>query len=315
MARKAAYVASAIGAACLVAPVLAQDLPPPNLASEQAVMKWARDSKIADRTTNPAAAWDLLGALDDGLLSWSVLSPKDSAGIAKVGVRLERFRPNNNIRSEASLFEVDCNKQLVKTTLEAGYAEHNFGGAKQERPGNGAWAPIASNEIVSAVKEDACKAGAGAGAVSTAAGPSTAEEAAAWARTNNIRVDNVGGRREQWRLLNYTTEGPLYAVVVDRNEDQRSAKMIIRLERYNPASSPKIGAVKSQSETYEIQCRNSRLRKIGTSGYSDYNLSGREDGQAQMENWVDFKDSPLVGPQAAGFCRDFTVQREFKLKS
>lgn len=319
MAIKRAYVASVIGTICIVAPVLAQDLPPPNLQSEQAVLKWARDSKIADKTANPAGTWDLLAALDDGLLSWSVLQPKDAAGIAKVGVRLERFKPMNNVRSVASLYELDCGKQQVKTISEAGFAEHNFGGAKQESPGNGAWVPVASNEVVAAVKDDACKATSGTGGATVAARPaglpSTAEEAAAWARTNNIRVDRVGGITEQWRLLNYTADGPLYAAVTAKNDDQRSARMILRLERYQPATSPKIGPVKSYTESYEIACRTGRLRKIGSSGFAEHNLTGREDGTAGVEAWTEIKDHGILAKPAGDFCRDYTVQREFKLKT
>lgn len=316
MAVKRTYIASLIGTVCIVAPVLAQDLPPPNLSSEQAVLKWARDSKIADKTTNPAGTWDLLAALDDGLLSWTVLQPKDAAGIAKIGVRLERFKPMNNVRSVASLYDLDCGKSQVKTVSEAGFAEHNFGGARQESPANAAWVPVASNEVVAAVKDDACKAtaGTGGGTMARPAGlPTTAEQAAAWVRTNNIRVDNVGGKKEQWRLLNYTGDGPIYAVVTDKDNDELSAKMTVRLERYLPATSPKIGPVKSYTETYEIACRTNRLRKIGASGFSEYNLMGREDGSAAVEAWTPIKDHPILASQAAGFCRDFTVQREFKV--
>jgi hypothetical protein len=313
MANKAKYLVSTLAALILAAPVLAaQDpAPPTNLQSEDQIIAWAKAARLTDDTANPPASWNILGALDEGLL-WGSTKAPDAQGIAKVGVRLERFRPAAGVRSEAEMFDLNCQTQQIRGTFNATYPEHNFSGAKTDRAVNATWAPVASNEIVSAIKDDACKAGAASStAAAGAVNINDPNAILAWRTSAGIRDRNVGSNPAQWSILGATNEGMVMSQLGRRDNATRTAFMIVRVERFSPFSNDKFQGSNSETREFEINCQQLRIRQTGTTWYSDHNLTGRSNGQAKLDEWIKVADHPMLGKAGADLCREFQPSRRF----
>jgi hypothetical protein len=296
-------------AACLFASVAlaAQDpAPPGNLQNEDQIIAWAKAARLTDNTTNPQASWNMLGALDEGLL-WGSTQGPDAQGVAKVGVRLERFRPAAGVRSEAEMFDLNCQTQQIRGTFNAAFAQHNFSGAKTDRAVNATWAPVASNEIVSAIKDDACKAPAGP--VININDPAAVR---GWINANSVRDRDVGPTAGQWSILGATNVGLVYSLLARREDRTRTAFMLVRTERFAAAPNAKIAASLSETEEFEISCQNSRIRSIGGMRYASHNLQGRSDGERKLSDWGPIAQHPVLAKSAADLCREFQVQREYQ---
>ncbi len=315
----AAAAVSLLGAVA----AFAQDLPAPNPDNTQAVLKWARDSKITDNTANPAAAWNTLAAIPDGILSFTVQAPPDAQKVAKAGVRLERFRPASGVRSDASFYDIDCGKQQYKTTMDASFPEHNFGGAKIERTASPAWTPIAQNEIVAAIKDEACKARTVAVATAPVAMAADGRPASmtdvrqirTWMNANNVQEVNPGGRYA-WTVLHGDPQGLLLVGMGSVNVETQEVNVVLRRELWQPANNAAVGPVLSELTEYEVACRTNRMRKLSFSQHASRNLLGKSDGVRKTEPWVPFAGDAVLGKQLEGACKDLKMRQgsESKMK-
>lgn len=306
MAIKANYLVTAMAALCIGVPVLAaQDpAPPTNLQSEDQILAWAKAARLTDDTANPAASWNMMAALDEGLL-WSSASPPDAQGISKVGVRLERFRPANGVRSEGEMFELNCSTQQIRGTHNAAYAEHNFGGAKTDRAVNNAWQPVANHEIISAFKDDACNARAVAAASASAVNLNDPVALRNFLNERKIQDRGVGANPAQWSMLGGITEGLVMSQLGRRNNDTRTAFLNVRVERFEPLSNDRIQGAKSEVREFEVNCQQLRIRQTGTTWYVEHNLQGRSNGEAKLSEWTRVADHPLLARAGTELCREF----------
>lgn len=292
----------------LAAQALAQDVTPPNLKSEASVRKWAADARISDVTANPTAVWTLIAAVEEGMLSYSVLVPPDAQKVAKVGIRMERFKENDGFRSDATVYDLDCGKDQFRKIQDASFAQHNFGGRRAERPVNRAWAPIAANTLVRTVQAEAC------------AGPAsppvdTKDELAMkrWMEANNIYYEKINGR-DAWTLLGGSNEGLLFTSIGRLFPEERAMEFRLRRDFWRPLPHLQLGSMRSELVEYEVNCTSRLMRQIALTQYSEWNMLGRPAGYRDLEEWLPIDRHPFLSDFLANTCSDFVYRREFKLR-
>lgn len=107
-------------------------------------------------TMSPAAQW--IRSIDNPVevRSWAILTSKNAAGEASIGLRIEREKPAAGMLSEINVFTLDCAGQRLRQETVATYAGQNLTGDKRERAGAGGWLPVNTRPALSAGVAKAC---------------------------------------------------------------------------------------------------------------------------------------------------------------
>lgn len=295
-------------ALALAAQALAQDVVAPDLKSEASVRQWAANARISDVTANPTAVWTLIAAVEEGMLSYSVLAPPDAQKVAKVGIRMERFRENDGFRSDATVYDVDCGKDMFRKIQDASFAQHNFGGRRAERPVNRTWLPVNANALVNTVKAEAC-----AGPLAPPVDIKDELAMKRWMAANNIRYEKLDGRIE-WTLLGGSNEGLLFTSIGQLFPEERALELRLRRDFWRPLPQLQLGSMRSELVEYEVNCTSRLMRQIALTQYADWNMLGQPSGYRKLEEWLPINQHPFLADFLATTCSDFVYRREFKLR-
>lgn len=289
---------------------------PPNPNSEASVNAWLAKN-VQNRTANPPVEWAVLGADAEFVIMDGVIAPKDAGGIGKAGLRLEFYAPTTDagqtFLSRAELFDIDCNRNMLRQTSSAGFAQHNLSSPSgQAQTITSEWEPIGDHPLASAARR-ACS---GAPAGPAPALPTTAsvdyrnrEAVVAW-QQRNVQL-SAGGIT--WQEMGGIPLGMLYYGTDTRNSESRTNRRIrVRQEFFDPVQTDQ-GTVVAIITDFDLNCIRNEARRVQVTAFAQRNLAGQ--GNVTNSTQEAYRPAAEVSPinsVAADICRAVQAAPTFR---